>query len=79
MLRNLALWNPVPADLALLESAWALIDRYRFAWWDAQIVAAARRANCALLLSEDMQHELDVDGTRIVNPFAGDAPAPDAI
>ena len=77
--RNLTLWNPVVADLALLESAWALIDRYRFAWWDAQIIAAARRLNCALLLSEDMQHGLDVDGTRIVNPFADDAPAPDAI
>ncbi|MGH8502159.1 MAG: PIN domain-containing protein [Gammaproteobacteria bacterium] len=77
--RNLALWNPVAADLALFESAWALIDRYRFAWWDAQIVAAARRAGCVLLLSEDMRHGLDVDGTRIVNPFADDAPAPDAI
>lgn len=77
--RNLALWNPVAADLALLESAWTLIDRHRFAWWDAQIVAAARRINCALLLSEDMQHGLNIDGTRIINPFAADAPAPDAI
>lgn len=77
--RNLALWIPIKSDLALIEAAWALADRYRFAWWDAQIVAAARRANCVLLLSEDMQHGLDVDGTRIVNPFADGAPAADAV
>lgn len=74
--RNLALWNPIKADLTLIEAAWTLVDRYRFAWWDAQIVAAARRADCVLLLSEDMQHGLDVDGTRVVNPFAEGAPAP---
>lgn len=77
--RNLLLWNPVVTDSALLESAWSLTDRHRFAWWDAQIVAAARRADCSLLLSEDMQHGLNVEGTRIVNPFAADAPAPDVI
>jgi predicted nucleic acid-binding protein len=74
--RNLMVWNPVPADAALLESAWLLEDRLGFSWWDAQIVAAARRANCGVLLSEDMQHGLNVDGTVIVNPFASDAPAP---
>jgi predicted nucleic acid-binding protein len=74
--RNLVLWNPVPTDAALLESAWALADRYGFSWWDAQIVAAARRSACATLLSEDMHSGLDVEGTLIVNPFASDAPAP---
>jgi len=31
--------------------------------------------DCAVLLSEDMQHELDVNGTRILNPFMPDAPS----
>ena len=74
--RNLSLWNPVIVDATLLEAAWALADRYGFSWWDAQIVATARRADCAVLLSEDMHHGLDVDGTMIVNPFAKDAPRP---
>lgn len=69
--RSLLVWNPVKTDAPLLESAWGLCDRYGFSWWDAQIVAAARLAGCAVLLSEDMQHELDVNGTRIVNPFQG--------
>jgi predicted nucleic acid-binding protein len=67
--RNFQYWNPVRHDLALIESAWALADRYGFSWWDAQIVAAARRADCAMLLTEDLQHDLEVDGMRIVNPF----------
>lgn len=74
--RNLALWNPVTVDAALLETAWGLADRFGFSWWDAQIVAAARRADCAILLSEDMHHGLDVGGTLIINPFAADAPMP---
>jgi predicted nucleic acid-binding protein len=67
--RNLLSWQPVETDALLLESAWGLTDRYGFSWWDAQIVAAARRAECAILLSEDMQHGLEIEGMRIVNPF----------
>ncbi len=74
--RNLMLWNPIATDAALLESAWKLADRFKFSWWDALIVAAARRADCALLLSEDMQHGLNIDGMIIVNPFASNAPTP---
>jgi len=67
--RNLLAWQPVQTDALLLESAWGLSDRYGFSWWDAQIVAAARRADCAILLSEDMQHGLEIEGLRIFNPF----------
>lgn len=67
--RNLLAWQPVRTDAVLLESAWGLSDRYGFSWWDAQIVAAARRADCEILLSEDLQHGLEIDGLRIVNPF----------
>ena len=67
--RNLLAWLPVSTDALLLESAWGLTDHYGFSWWDAQIVAAARRAECTVLLSEDMQHGLNVDGLRILNPF----------
>lgn len=77
--RALQVWNPLAPDVALFEAAWALQDRYDFSWWDAAIVAAARRLGCATLLSEDLQHGLVVDGAlTIVNPFAGDAPSPPA-
>ncbi|OYW63598.1 MAG: VapC toxin family PIN domain ribonuclease [Hydrogenophilales bacterium 12-64-13] len=74
--RNLALWNPVATDVRLLESAWSLADRYGFSWWDAQIVAAARRSGCDILLTEDMQNGQDIEGLIIVNPFAQGAPEP---
>lgn len=47
-----------------------LIDRYRFSTYDAMIVAAALECGCDVLLSEDMQHGMVVDGRlTIVNPF----------
>ena len=70
--RNLLQWQPERVDASLLESAWTLADRFGFSWWDAQIVAAAKRAQCAMLLSEDLQDGLDIDGMRIVNPFGKD-------
>jgi len=75
-MRGLLAWRPVKTDPALIEAAWGLADRFGFSWWDAQIVAAARRSQCAILLSEDMQHGLVVEGTMIVNPFDSDAPKP---
>ena len=74
--RNFQAWKPVINDLALIESAWVLADRYGFSWWDAQIVAAAKKAKCAVLLTEDMQNDLDVDGLRIANPFVAGAEPP---
>lgn len=74
--RSLLAWRPVKNDSALIEAAWMLADRYGFSWWDAQIVAAARRADCQILLTEDMQHRLEVDGLVLINPFAADAPGP---
>lgn len=73
--RNLLAWQPVQTDALLMEAACSLSDRYGFSWWDAQIVAAARRADCSVLLSEDMQQGMEVEGLHLLNPFA----EPDAI
>lgn len=68
--RSLMAWNPVPSDDRLIESAWDLEDRYALSWWDALIVAAARRQSCAILLSEDLQEGQDLGAVRVVNPFS---------
>lgn len=44
-------------------------DRYNVQYFDALIIAIAARAGAALLLSEDMQDGLVIDGLTIVNPF----------
>lgn len=67
--RDLFAWKPIAADAVMVEAAWALQDRYRFAFWDALIVAAALAVQCRYLLTEDFSHGQEIDGVRIVNPF----------
>lgn len=50
----------------------AAIDLYRLHginFWDALILRSAKQAGCAILFSEDMQGQREIDGVRIVNPF----------
>jgi predicted nucleic acid-binding protein len=50
----------------------AAIDLHRMkmlSFWDAMILHSARKADCRVLLSEDLQHGQQFDGLRIVNPF----------
>ncbi|SKB29597.1 Predicted nucleic acid-binding protein, contains PIN domain [Parapedobacter luteus] len=47
-----------------------LIKRYQFQLFDAVVVAYALSADCSLLYSEDMQHNMLVEKRlRIINPF----------
>lgn len=51
----------------------AAIDLHRLHevnFWDALIIRAAQQAGCSVLFSEDMQNAREIDGVRIVNPFA---------
>lgn len=61
-------WMPDVASLRT-EEAWDAQDRWGFSFWDALIVASARAAGCAALLTEDLGHGQDLDGLRVVDPF----------
>jgi predicted nucleic acid-binding protein len=63
----------VPITLDIHEAAVVLSSRFGFSVYDSLILAAAKRAGCKTVYSEDMQHGQDVDGVRIVNPFRGTA------
>ena len=68
--RLLAFVRIEPIDIATVRSAWKLQSRYRFSYYDSLIVASALSANCAILYSEDMQHEQVIEGRlTIINPF----------
>jgi predicted nucleic acid-binding protein len=69
-IRDLLAWRPVSVDGGLLDRGWTLQDRYRLSFWDALVVAAAKAASCAYLLSEDLQAGQELDGVLVVNPFA---------
>lgn len=74
---SLQAWQPIGPDIELLESAWTVQTRHALSWWDAMIIAAALKAGCSTLLSEDLQHGQVIDARlTIVNPFAPDAPSP---
>ncbi len=47
-----------------------LVERHKFAWWDALLLAVAIRTGARRFVSEDLQHGRSVDGVlEIVNPF----------
>jgi predicted nucleic acid-binding protein len=55
-----------------VQDVLAAIDLHRlhgFSYWDGLILRMARQSGCRVLLSEDMQHDRDFDGVKIVNPF----------
>lgn len=41
----------------------------QISFWDALIVAAAQKANCSTVLTEDLNEGQNIGGVRIVNPF----------
>ena len=47
-----------------------IVERHRLSFYDSLMLAAACRAGCDILLTEDMQHGLTIDrGPQVVNPF----------
>lgn len=56
-----------PADLT---AAADVSGRHNLQFFDALILAVARRAGANVLLSEDMQDGAEIGGVRIVDPFA---------
>ena len=67
--RDLSQWRPLSLEESILEQAWAEQDIRCLSFWDALIVAAAKRADCDHLLSEDLQHGQDLGGVVVVDPF----------
>ncbi len=60
----------LPIDIDTHMEALRVSERHGCAIFDALVVAAALRANCRILRSEDMHDGLVVDGRlRIANPF----------
>ena len=62
--------NLVSTDNQSMQKAIQLVNRYDFQLFDALIIADALKANCTILYSEDMQHNMLVENKlTIINPF----------
>jgi predicted nucleic acid-binding protein len=71
MVEEIASSRPVAVtDIPLMRLALQLKRRYRIAYWDAAVVAGARRLGASVLVSEDLAHGQDYGGVRVLNPFA---------
>ena len=62
-------WKPPDVTLGLLERAWYWSDQAKISFWDSMIVAAAERARCRYLLSEDFQAGREFGSVTVINPF----------
>jgi predicted nucleic acid-binding protein len=71
MIEEIASSRPViGADLALMRLALQIKRRYGLAYWDAAVIAGARRMGASVLVTEDLSHGQDYGGVRVFNPFA---------
>ena len=55
--------------LEVMQSAFAIRERFGLSYWDSAILAAARAGGCDVVYSEDLSAKQDYDGLRVVNPF----------
>lgn len=71
MIEEIASSRPVAAtDLPLMRHALQLKDRYGIAYWDAAVIAGARRLGASVLVTEDLSDGQNYGGVQVVNPFA---------
>lgn len=50
-------------------TALRFIDEFGVSFWDALILATAKREGCDVLYSEDFQHGRTYDTVKVINPF----------
>jgi predicted nucleic acid-binding protein len=66
----LAEFDVFSPDVSDILAAIDLQRLHNFSLWDALIIRAAKQAGCTVLLSEDLQTARELNGLRVVNPFA---------
>ena len=62
-------WEPQAVDRTVIVRAHEIERRHSLSWWDSMIVAAAQLQDCAVLLSEDLQHDWTCGTVTVRNPF----------
>jgi predicted nucleic acid-binding protein len=70
LMQAYSVWPTATLDAADLLAASEFEERHRLPFRDAMIVAAARKANATLLLSERVQPFRPISGLEVRNPFA---------
>jgi predicted nucleic acid-binding protein len=63
------LFPVVAATPGSLRLAVRAVEQHRLSFWDAMQWAVAKQAGATLLLSQDLQHDRELEGVRFRNPF----------
>jgi predicted nucleic acid-binding protein len=71
------LFPVVAATPESLRLAIRAVQHHSLSFWDAMQWAVAKQTGATLLLSEDLQHDRELDGVRFRNPFLLDDPFAD--
>ena len=58
-----------PVTVEIFSQAVEISQRFGLSYWDGAILAAARAMGCDAVYSEDLSHQQDYDGLRVINPF----------
>jgi predicted nucleic acid-binding protein len=69
IVEDISHWRPVDASLGLVQQAWHWTDVAQVSYWDALILAAARRSGARYLLSEDFQSGRRYEDIQALDPF----------
>ena len=54
----------------LFHRATEIKARFGISYWDAAVLAAAFSLGCEAVYSEDLSHQQDYGGLRVINPFS---------
>lgn len=69
VIEQLAILPVVAVDVALVRQAIGICRRYQISYWDALIVAAAEKAGCTRIISEDLNPGQSYHGIAVIDPF----------
>ncbi len=69
VIEQLSILPVVDVDMMLVRQAIGTCRRYRISYWDALIVAAAEKAGCTRIVSEDLNPGQTYHNIAVVNPF----------
>jgi len=69
IVRDFANMEVVQVGPALIEDAIDCSILHQLSFWDALLIAAAERANCSVLWSEDLADGQTIRGVRVENPL----------
>ena len=64
------MWMTILPNWKVFDRSAGLMQRYSLSSWDSLLVAACLEAGVDSLFSEDFSGYGEIDGLKIVNPFA---------